>query len=812
MVVGSSPTCRVPLDELRKPPFIPRMLQGLVRVLLFFFTLSVFVPWTVPLPPDDLDSSWMLALQWAHFHHIQFGRQIVFTYGPWGYALAGHAEAIFPWVVGVWTFLGVAFFLGIWKLANFATPNRWAGLFWMFVTIVIGGGAYTQMQDVRLFAMSWLLLLLHFWVDDHPWRVSKLLLSAAMALACLIKFSMLFAIAPVLAAITIDQIVRRRFPSYLLVFIFALLGFWLWQAQSIGNLWPFFHNSLRISAGYVDGEPTTLPTEALDVTLYVIAAGLLLAAIAIFGGADQSYRARRWVQFAAVFVILWVNFKAGYVRHDLHEILATSALALFCVLCAAAVWARARHWACRTFVFILSIGMIGLAWASAYRNGHILAKQFVADSILSLPSRAEVAVDWLSGAPLQTLLDKDLQAAYATPVPHVDGSVDIYSWGQGSLLLNGSDYDPRPVFQSFLAYTSALSKLNADFLTSPNAPQNVLFDLQPIDDHYPSEEDAQSWPELLARYEPVDAGQSKLILRQLPHPGRYSIVPIQKIEAQMGHWFPVPESTDPIWVTLNVRPTIAGRSVRMMYKMPPLVLGIGTRSGDVESYRFLADVAAGGFLLSPRIWERLSFAEMYSSNWKRELGESDVVQLVLSFAGNPTGYCYHDEIDVTFSRLEFQHLDISKVPGMAAYVNLREWFRKMKVVEAKQTPELVSADNGKTILTAAAPSRMIFPISPGTKTFKFSYGMLNSSFMEWEITDGVEFRVYTIDRMDAGHVHANLAWSRFLDPGHVRRDAGLQTGEITLPQSPVTLGVMLETVPGPKHLRSWSYWADFAAH
>src|SRR5579859_66878 len=45
---------------------------------------------TVPSVAADLgaDASWSAVLQWAHIHGLQFGTQIVFTYGPLGYLLA----------------------------------------------------------------------------------------------------------------------------------------------------------------------------------------------------------------------------------------------------------------------------------------------------------------------------------------------------------------------------------------------------------------------------------------------------------------------------------------------------------------------------------------------------------------------------------------------------------------------------------------------------------------------------------------------------------------------------------------------------
>ena len=52
--------------------------------------LIALVCLTVPTPAPDLgvDVSWCAVLQWAHEHGPQFGKDIVFTYGPLGYLLA----------------------------------------------------------------------------------------------------------------------------------------------------------------------------------------------------------------------------------------------------------------------------------------------------------------------------------------------------------------------------------------------------------------------------------------------------------------------------------------------------------------------------------------------------------------------------------------------------------------------------------------------------------------------------------------------------------------------------------------------------
>ena len=75
-------------------------------------------------------------------------------------------------------------------------------------------------------------------------------------------------------------------------------------------------------------------------------------------------------------------------------------------------------------------------------------------------------------------------------LPKVHGSVDIYPWGQSFLLARDMDYRPRPVIQSYLAYTQKLEELNAAHLRGKNAPDWIFFSFGTIDDRYTSLDDA----------------------------------------------------------------------------------------------------------------------------------------------------------------------------------------------------------------------------------------------------------------------------------------------------------------------------------
>src|SRR5205085_1685863 len=75
-----------------------------------------------------------------------------------------------------------------------------------------------------------------------------------------------------------------------------------------------------------------------------------------------------------------------------------------------------------------------------------------------------------------------------------DAPVDLFSYSQGVLLLNDLNYRPRPIFQSYSAYTSYLAAVNAHHYRGGAAPEFVLLNLQPID-HRPAT--AEDGPALL---------------------------------------------------------------------------------------------------------------------------------------------------------------------------------------------------------------------------------------------------------------------------------------------------------------------------
>jgi len=82
--------------------------------------------------------------------------------------------------------------------------------------------------------------------------------------------------------------------------------------------------------------------------------------------------------------------------------------------------------------------------------------------------------------------------------------VDIFPWDSEYLLENRLYYTPRPIFQSFSAYTEALEKINYDFYRD-KAPEYVIYDYDGIDGRYPFNDESLVNLFLINNYTPVDS-------------------------------------------------------------------------------------------------------------------------------------------------------------------------------------------------------------------------------------------------------------------------------------------------------------------
>jgi hypothetical protein len=377
--------------------------------------------------------------------------------------------------------------------------------------------------------------------------------------------------------IAADNVFRqRRFPWIVLAFAGGTFFFWVLANQQVGWFGPFLRSASEMVSGYTEAMMWPQPTDKVDIVRFW---GVAIAVCALVG--YVVYKQHRFFGLLPLFgfaFIVFAAFKHGYVRHDSHEIIATNLLLLAALLWLPVAWCivwQKRRWLVPAVLLplILATPLASLS-LSRYAGGaglfSVLAQQL---SVRSLSLPAEILLE-------------DRQKSYrsydtygaglrAGTFPNLDihGSADVYPLSQTLALPLGLTCRPRPIFQSYHAYTPKLAELNAAHLRSNRAADHILFDLFTIDGRFAAQDDSLSWPELLTRYDIMGMAGRYILMEKSVTPRRYDLTPIGETLARFDEAIEIPSMKDgPIWVRIDIRRSLWGNVVAMFYRPPGVSL------------------------------------------------------------------------------------------------------------------------------------------------------------------------------------------------------------------------------------------------
>jgi hypothetical protein len=307
--------------------------------------------------------------------------------------------------------------------------------------------------------------------------------------------------------------------------------------------------------------------------------------------------------------MMGIIYKGAFLRHETVRVVYASGALVFILalfLSHRALWIRTRL--VRLWVTALSVGLIALCIAGSHLSRQTEIRR-LAERLGQSGTAVSSIVRLLCSptASFQELIRKHEHAVAQmkdrVPTPHAPGSWDIYPFECGVPIAHGLLYHPRPVFQSYSAYTGDLLEINRRHLTSERGPDNILFRIGPIDDRLPSLDDSTSWPEVLVRYSVHAMTNGFVWLQRLPVPATYSMKSIARITAPLGVDVPLPSvSTGAlIWVRSELQRSTAGTGYSLLYHPPWPSISLLTHSGGAYRYRFIPEIGAAGFLLSPLV-------------------------------------------------------------------------------------------------------------------------------------------------------------------------------------------------------------------
>jgi hypothetical protein len=175
-------------------------------------------------------------------------------------------------------------------------------------------------------------------------------------------------------------------------------------------------------------------------------------------------------------------------------------------------------------------------------------------------------------------------------------TVDIFPWNSYLLFENKMNFSPRPVFQSYTAYTKKLEELNFAHYNSKKAPQFVFYDYESIDNRYPLYDEPKVNLILTKNYKVVDTfsiQNRKLLLLEK----KKEFKPIKFIKSReyamiLGSSF-VPQKN--IYYEVEVYSSILGKLASFVHHSPKISLFFN--SENEFEYKTSQSLMQTGFFL-----------------------------------------------------------------------------------------------------------------------------------------------------------------------------------------------------------------------
>jgi len=554
-------------------------------------------------PVADLDQSYQAVLEYARLHDLQFGRDLVFTYGPLGFLSTTVSQGLFPVQRMLFALAWSA--MVAWSATGLARqiPGRARFLFLAWFLIYCNFGTVEEQAFLVLIYGSIILM-----GEAHRHKAAAAAFLLVFALLALVKFNLLLAMTVGVALSALVQFCRRNVTTALLVagsFVALFLAVWLGLGQHLANLPSWIRGSSEIAGGYTDAM-TIFPKLGV-LGLCVLAGVLYLAALLVIARSSQLSSKGAGV-LSVTTVCLFLSWKHAFVRADGHVMdfiffLPVAFAVLVNGMFQNSMGRRARLCVVAFFGAALILGN----WAADLQEpGTMLTKLF--DWPHHLAGNARLISKALTGdseGSFQALRAGERQRrAPDLPVTRAlvgGASVDVVNYRQWAALANGLNYRPRPVIQGYSAYTPYLQELNLSWYRSENRPRYLLCSMETIDRRFPALDDAPLLAYVIDNYRPVAADKGYLVLQAAPHgsPGAARTSLIREETVGFGRPFVLPADTrSTLTMQVEVRPTLFGRAVKFLFQAPVLTMEVTSR-GTTAEYRFIPAMAERGFVISP---------------------------------------------------------------------------------------------------------------------------------------------------------------------------------------------------------------------
>jgi hypothetical protein len=624
-----------PSRRLRRPVGLADALAWLVVALVAVNRLALVPPW---MPHNGIDAGWQMALNHAFLHGSVFGRDIVFAFGPLGFLHWPLFDpALYGWCVLFGAALALVVATNVTVLARRARIPPALAALWGVVLVLIAGPDADGRFYLLCFLAAWI------GIDEHD-RPSRLLLVANAVVLAVVSLAKLSHATGIVLLVLLVSL--RNGPLTLGVYVVSVVALWLAAGQPIDAFVAFIRGSLELMTGYSEINVEDGPVS--EIITYVTGAIALVILLAM--RASRSRGPWRWMALAYTAFLLAVIFRHSFTLHLYHSLTGSMGLMLASVIAAGACW-EWRRTPLEVGLVLLAIGAIGFTATSRWNGVYtkvLSPPVFVSETVGYLPRLGGLLNGWRDYREQWDTARQRLADDHPLP-PAAKGSVDVLGWQTAIAMTSALPWRPKPVPQQYLVGSPALAALNASYVAS-NGADTLLADVTTIGQRPPMLDTGPLLLEVIRHYAVADLPGEFLVLRRRDEPRVVELEPQAAMDVRLDQRVAVPTVDSPLWVRIDVEPTLMGRLRGAVLKRPKLLLDLELADGSTRRFTIFPTMTRSGFLLSPLVVNANGLGAVLTGDASVTSGYA--VRALTLREAEPSG-SYAEPIHVSFAALHF---------------------------------------------------------------------------------------------------------------------------------------------------------------
>lgn len=586
-----------------KEIFFKTKFLGVVIALLGAYILfpPYFDKGLYPVDPSmSLDPSWEITLNFANIQNLVWGKDIAFTYGPLGYL-----STRVGWGVNSLSLLFfdlfVAFnFFYIFYKSFIDSKHKKLTVFLIAVLCFLTPFYFGAATSILLlgFLMFWirqalednkiinyifqiLLLVLMFFVKLNTGMISFILILPFIGYQIITK--------------------KNNYYFYIVYFVSLFSLIFLFSKILNVDLPLYFKSGMNMISGFNEIMHLEL---GLDNEFYMALAFIGLSAIIMAVKVYSEKFSLKSLVIVFVFALpIYVLYKQGFVRADMGHIVDFFLYAMFYVFVIRDFHVVQQRFNGKEIVLVMAFLVVFGAKRKEETFFYLDQRLDKSEYVAGLKNFTEISGVHLF--PNENQIPSNVISRIG------NSEVDIFPWNIHLIFENKLNYSPRPVVQSYSAYTPYLENLNFEHYNSDKAPKFVLYQFESIDNRQPLFDESKVNLALLKNYICVDTFSMKekqmLLLEK-----KKDFKPI-KFEKIKEYEAPIKTAISPekdVFYEIEVSTSFKGKIRSLAKHSPELYIMMNTKDGKGNGFKISGKLLKTGIFGSNLILNTSDFKKI----------------------------------------------------------------------------------------------------------------------------------------------------------------------------------------------------------